>query len=184
MPKRKIARKSAPKPVPAVLRLVVDSHTWVSQERDPEDEWSRDSTTTSHEVKELWLNAPSILHSEDVHEVPVGFEPALGQEYHVVCAQYSTGDSFGHDEGRGFEVVGIYTDPDFAEDIVRRLEAHDSIRRHLTGYSSRPVRKSKGFNEHVVELKLENGKGYKYSPPWTGYFESLDWVRSYPLTLE
>lgn len=162
------------------LEVVVQSHCWTTRYAE-RDEWDRDDTCTSHDVVGLRVAKKG---SWATYTVPVGFVPEPGVEYYVVCAQYSTGDSFGRDDGRGFEVVGVYRKEEVAKENVRRIEEHDDTYTRLHGYSSNRLTKApKGYEEYSVTLKTDDGKKHKLHTPWTGYFESLDWVRYYSFTL-
>lgn len=142
-----------------------------------EDEYDNDDTSTSHYVQGLQLLKEG---SYSRYSVPVGFKPVHGVPYHVVCAQYSSGDSFGRYDGQGFEVVGVYRNRDIADENVSRIEKHNEIyRSHEYGRGKLP----KGFEIFSIELKSDGRRNYKIHVPWSGYFESLDWVRAETFTL-
>lgn len=130
------------------IHVLHDSYCEVTRECDPDDSWGRDSTSTSHSVTGLRLVA------RDTHDsVSVEFEPEKGKIYHVLYAVWSTGDSFGHDEGLRFEVLGVYKNRKVAEQNEKRL------------------REGSGN----VRLKMEGREDtHEYYTPWSGYFESLD----------
>lgn len=136
------------------VEVVVSSYGGVTSEADPDDDWGRDSTWTSHTVEGIRF-PPKTKYSEAV-QVP--FRPRRGVNYYLLVAQYSTGDSFGSDDGANFEVIGLYQDKAIAEENHRRLEATDDN------------------TTTSVELIAENGKTYTFGIPWNGYFESLDYV--------
>jgi len=143
--------KAEEKPKVWSIEVLADSYCDVTREADPEDSWSREST--SWDVTGLRL-----VGDHGYHTVEVGFEPKKGKVYHLLFAVYSTGDSFGHDEGRCFEAIGVYKDRKVAEENEKRLR-------------SVPKEKEK-FD--AVGLKTEGLGVHKYNRPWMGYFESLD----------
>ena len=116
---------------------------------DPDISWSRDSTSSSHTLYDVYDSEHS--RSYYLEEVPVNFEPSKGDIVYVLHAQWSTGDSFGFDNGYGHEVIAIYTDKDMAWRDKDKLEA---------GSGS-------------VDLEA----GFPWYIPWNGYFESLDWIK-------
>ena len=167
------------------IEVIVDSDCHVTRHAT-RDEWDNDDTSTSHHVQGLRLLKEG---SYSRYSVPVGFEPKYGAPYHVVCAQYSSGDSFGRYDGQGFEVVGVYQNREIAEANVARIEKHYDLDRRLEGYCANPLsakeRKElmKKHNSFSVDLMTDDGRMYQIHVPWTGYFESLDWVRAETFTL-
>lgn len=130
-----------------------DSYTTVTRERDSDDCWDRDSTSTHWTIEGLKL-----VEQEGYKTATVPFKPQKGKVYHLLYAVYSTGDSFGHDEGRCFEVIGVYRNHKVAEDNEKVLR-----------FKPEP-----GHEFEAVDLKTEGLGIHKYSRPWMGYFESLD----------
>lgn len=147
--------------------VVAESQTFHNNDGDKSDEpYSyRGTTNTSWYVRGLVLiddNDPNRRYVGYHESTPVAFEPERGQVYHLLYAVYSTGDSFGTDYGRCFEVIGVYKDREVAEENLKRLE-------------NGPPRKYGEYAEPTVELKLEgSNKAQRYYRPWMGYFERLD----------
>ena len=119
----------------------------------------RGTTTTHWDVRGLVLvnkddNSRYLRHQEATE---VAFKPEKGKVYHLLYAIYSTGDSFGHDEGRNLEVIGVYKDRKVAEENEKRL------------------REGKPEKKGLVQLKVEGRTElHGYHCAWNGYFESLD----------
>lgn len=118
----------------------------------------RGTTSTSWDIQGLRLVDEEDKNRYCFHErVQVVFKPEKGKIYHLLFAIYSTGDSFGHDDGRCFEIVGVYKDRKVAELNEKRL------------------REGKPEKKGLVRLKVEGlTETHDYYRPWTGYFESLD----------
>lgn len=124
----------------------------------------RGTTTTSWDIKGLIL-----IDKEDQNyrylnveeQVDVLFKPEKGKIYHLLYAIYGTGDTFGHDNGKHFEVIGVYQDRKIAEENQQRLQ------------TGKPEIKDKWGTR--VSLLVEGiNKTHDYHRPWTGYFESLN----------
>lgn len=107
-----------------------------------EDEWDRDDTSTHWTVPDTF----DIEKEYSYYSEPLNFDPVPGKDYFMVYAIWSTGDSFGHDEGAYCECFGIYQTWEEAE--ARRKELSEP---------------AKGVD----------GYGYPSYHPWDGYFESL-----------
>ena len=178
--------KQKEKKVAREIEVIVESDGHVTRHAT-EDQWDRDDTSTSHYVRGIRVLKEG-EYSRYGRSVPVDFEPKPGEAYTVVCAQYSTGDSFGHDDGQGFEVVGVYRNRKVADENVARIEKHYDIDRRLErSYPPMAAKERKELmkkhNSFSVDLKTDDGRVHQIHVPWTGYFESLDWVRAETFTL-
>jgi len=127
-----------------------------TSEVDPDDEWSRASTHTDHNIQGFTVNS-----ERQYGDVMVPYVPERGIDYYLLYAVYSTGDSFGHDSGGGIEYIGLYTKEELhiAKENERRIEAHDQDQKS------------------TLKLLMQNDKDqFDVYVPWHGYFESLDYV--------
>ena len=124
----------------------------VSREGDPNDTWDRDSTYEDH-------NVTGIRVVEGYSDLEVGFTPEPNKDYWLLYGIYSTGDSFGTDDGR-ISYVDLYEDRGVAEENAKRLRKHNE------------------GNEDCYSCKLihESGKEYQFHVPWKGYFERLSYL--------
>jgi hypothetical protein len=114
----------------------------------------RGTTSTSHMIKGFVAT-----HDEKSYrDFPVDFEPQYGVAYYLLYAIYSTGDSFGHDEGAEIEYYGLFK-PDEVEAGKRLMAALKANKK-----------------EYSIEFE-----GKSYHCPWTGYFESLDELELSPV---
>src|SRR5665213_2821234 len=143
------------------IGVEADSHTQGNDDGDTSGEQYsyRGTTNTSWDVRGLRLvddeDKARYLRFQD--RVDVGFKPEKGKVYHLLYAVYSTGDSFGHDNGKNFTVIDVYKSRKVAEENEKRL------------------REGKPEKKGLVQLKMEGRKDlHGYYCPWNGYFESLD----------
>ena len=97
------------KPAKHVTRVAVLDHayTTVTREADPNDEWDRDSTDTSHHIY-------GIQKAQKYGDLECSFELLPNKTYYLLYYLYDTGDSFGSDTGN-IEFVGLYQDKKLAE---------------------------------------------------------------------
>lgn len=131
-----------------------------------DDEWSRDSYATEHNIVGF-KSAPDAANK--YYDLTVPYRPEDDEVYYILYAVYTTGDSFGSDPGRGIEFIGFYTKDqlDVAEENMRTIEKNDASR-------------SEGFS---IKLKTPDGKKtFSQSCGWKGYFESLDYVNIVSVT--
>lgn len=152
----------------------------VSRYADPDSDYDRDDTWQEHYIESI-----SQADENQFYDLTVEFDLDPKCEYYLLYAIYSTGDSFGHDEGR-IEFVGLYENSYAANENMRRIEAHYETYRQLNDrwyHSSKQMSKTelknleKNFDSYSVTLIANDGREYKVSVPWTGYFESLTDVR-------
>lgn len=190
MKKRKRKVKTKTKPTYRV-EVLVRTETYRDEDtrEDPYEPYTtRPDTHTSHYVRGIRLAKQEGYVDYDV---VVDFEPQHGVPYHLVYAQYSTGDSFGHDRGRGFEIVGLYRSRDVADKIVADIKQYDRKERTLRyGYDPLTHKSLSGKEIGKLQKELEDmfiigddGKREKLYTPWIGYFDSLDYVEVQDFTL-
>lgn len=140
------------------IHVVDDSHETNLGGSEPDYQWTRDSTSTSHNIRGIKLSKAGDLE--------VSFKPIIGQTYFLLYVLYSTGDSFGHDSGN-IEFIGLYRTDEVAKRNAER------IRKSREDYE-----KKCDVASFSVELETGAGKLYKTNTPWNGYFESLEDVVS------
>ena len=134
------------------LRIIHRQYTQVTRERDPNDKWDADDTITDNSVDGIEIG-------EDYHRLYLE-DAKVGEIVHLIYAVYSTGDSFHCARGYGFDPILVQRNRDLAVKNAKILKS---------------IRKEDGWGQSV-ELALDNGTTFKYSPPWLGYFEDLDYV--------
>jgi hypothetical protein len=130
--------------------LNLEYHTEVYQHRDPDpnDNWDRGDTSSSTDFGDLFLSK----EGQDTNLTIPG-EVNVGDQLFIIVAEYSTGDSFGHDENACIEVISAHR--------YREIAEHNcGILRNVT-------------KEYSANIFLDDGRMFKTHVPWTGYFESL-----------
>lgn len=145
-----------------MTKIYIQNDSWTENlgGYDPDDEWTRDSTSTDHNVKgiEIVTSKNGYGHLEAHYDVA---EKGYGYLLYVV---YSTGDTFGRDDGQ-IEYIGLYDDETLAYDQKRIIEEDAKLSDNDIGVDS--------WN---VEITHPNGKKFKLHKPWEGYFEQLQYV--------
>ena len=140
------------------VEIIDDIYCQETSEADPDDSWDRANTSTDHNI----VGFRAALESDSkYYDLAVPFEPDFETTYYVLYAVYSTGDSFGQDDGRGVEFIGFYTENelDIANENRRTIEA---------------PRKSDSYS--ITLRTPTGGRSFKQATPWDGYFEHLDYV--------
>lgn len=155
MAKNKNAASSVTQPVTTDLVVEYSTRSWITRERNSDDEWDRDDTESEHT-----LHGISIASKSSYNTVTYPGEIKPGDKIYLLYAVYSTGDSFGHDDCHCIEFISVHKDIDIARWNYNKLQVADK-----DDYSSQ------------VLLSQDNGQTWKMTPPWCGYFESLDYVR-------
>jgi hypothetical protein len=111
------------------FKVEMSPHTWVTEHADEEDDWGRDSTSSSHDF--LSAKIVPMKESADVHrhnfDCVGAYEAVEGEPVFVVAAVYSTGDSFGHDERNSVEIIEAFKTEEKAERCRRQIDAHTTL---------------------------------------------------------
>ena len=140
------------------LKVKTHIQCYTTRVADSTDRWYRDDTATSWE-----LNHVNLSSEYSYWDVCVPFVVNPGDDVWIVAAVYSTGDSYGHDEGACIEYIDAFFDKHKARECARVV--------NLT---------RKDYHNHTekkLEWTREDGSTAKLSyVPWNGYFESLDKV--------
>jgi hypothetical protein len=95
-------------------------------------------------------NFVSLKTSKTYGDVTVSFEPVLGRDYWLLYTEYSTGNSFGHDENAAVIYHDVYETVEVAYNALKELQ------------------------EETNSITLNNGKKMKIYRAWEGYFEHLN----------
>lgn len=119
---------------------------------DPDDEWSRDSTSEEHNPIGLVE-----VRDGDYHDICGVGE---GDTFYLVYVIYDTGDSFGQDYGRMCP-VSLHSDPKVAQLNKERLEKDNRAGNH---------------NSYSIKLRNDDGSNFTIGKPWSGYFETFNYV--------
>jgi hypothetical protein len=136
------------------LTLDATSYSYCTREADPEDNWDRGNSGTDWTIGGISLGA-----RDSERSLPADFDVQVGDKVFVVYAVYSTGDTFGHDEGAYLEVLSFHKNREIAE-------------RNLAAAEGRTRR-----DRSQLVLEFDSGGKVERYCPWDGYFESLDYAR-------
>ena len=140
------------------VQIIDEAYRQETSTPDPDDRWDRASTSTDHTITGFHA-APET--DEKYYDLVIPYEPQYDEEYFLLYAVYSTGDSFGHDEGAGIEYIGFYrkNQLDIAQENQRKIEGQDL-----------------DSDKYSLKLNSPAAKEFDQHAPWIGYFESLDIV--------
>jgi hypothetical protein len=166
--KKKRTVKRAADLKPQFEYAVIDSASTTITRHATRDEWDRDDTATEHYVQGIYrvpdreggtypyCGGESLASSLDLKVDDTAF---------LVYVVYSTGDSFGHDEGRCLRPIGLYDSREKAEKVADLLEAH--AKQDPNGpYEIR----------YTFTYPDNDGVERDCHAGWMGYFEHLDEV--------
>ena len=142
------------------IRVVDNSYSHVTRERDPSDRWDADDTASYHNIEGIQI----VPGRGNFYDLETTFPVVREQYYYLVYGIYSTGDSFSHHEG-----IITYVDLYFYECLAIRcrtlLEWH---------YEKAKDDHSIGAEDRFsVEIPTGTGGWRKFGVPWIGYFERL-----------
>jgi hypothetical protein len=153
------------KPIDSTVWIRCTSEVTVTREPTEGDSWDRGNTSTTWYVGDVYKEdtKSNPLPKGDYHTLDVGYKIKPGT-YYLVFAVYSTGDSFGHDEQSSIDFIDLFKTHDAAEECKSTLVAV----------------KQGVFS---VPLTTSCGNQIQYSVPWTGYFDSLDYIEIKTVTL-
>jgi hypothetical protein len=161
--------------------IIVDATVYVDDDYDAdraaEDDWYRANTSTSRYLNGIRL-APVNSDGKLVGycDLTVKGPLEVGKSYWLVYTEYSTGDSFGHDENSRVEYHELYDSETKAKAALALLEAGDKIADDgKWTYSSKPKDKDDYWTTHIL---TNEGERLPVSKSWNGYFESLNGHRA------
>lgn len=139
------------------INVLLDSRTYVTNPKNPNDSWDRDDTDTENSVRGIEL-----VKNDSYSDLAVPFEVIPGKNYWLVWAEYSTADSFGRDGGN-VEIIDLFTDYEKARACAERAEKAEES----------PCAQSFSFR-----YIREDGSELQQHCPWIGYFERLEMVHT------
>jgi hypothetical protein len=141
----------------------VDTETWVTRERDPEDSWDQGDTAgyvtnvtatlTDKSVQESW-------YGEVVCDIP-GI--SVGDLLYVVVVDYESGNTFGRSGGY-YQILDVFTDNADAEGLCTAAREYDNAEK-------------RSYMESLTY------KGKEYYASWKGYFESTNSIDIWAVTV-
>ena len=134
------------------------SNTEVTRAADPADEWSRDSTHISHNIRGF-----DVVDDNIYADLVLPYQPVAGTDYWLLYVIYTTGDSFGSDSGR-IDYVDMYLSETEARENAERIRKHSEARNQADD------------ERFSVSLVSSGGQMYKFHCPWIGYFEEIEGI--------
>lgn len=119
-----------------------------------EDEaWDRPNTTTERNFLTVCQHRRESRPTCNYELFSTWQDFKSGDTIHLVIVEYSTGDSFGHDENSNFEIISAHKEYKFAEIMLNSVLNQEG---------------------HVVKCRTDDGETYETGfAPWSGYFESI-----------
>ena len=154
------------------LHLKYESYCTNNNDGDDSDEQYSYRGTTDTSWDFYCVNLYGGWPSESfLYDGPEPFK--AGDVVHLIIAIYSTGDSFGSDRGRCMEIMGVHRKLLDAKNTLKKIE--DTDRDFGNDFS---------FHK-PLGLMTDGGVEIPYTYfPWKGYFESLDSLEIYTLTVK
>lgn len=152
------------------IKIVNYSYGEVTQEADPNDEWSADSTHTYNDVRGFQI---SIDGKRGYKDLDVKFDIDEDNTYYLLCVIYSTGDSFSNHGGQ-IDYIELYQDKGMADEAAKKIE---------TDYKVYKKHSNTNRADYSVTIKNNEDNDFKMSCTWKGYFESLESVEVIPVKL-
>lgn len=154
--------------------MTVVKINWTTETRDNNDGEDSDGPYSYRGTTDTWVTDVNAYLTTDSGNTWRGWgnsdehecDTKPGDVVYAVMVQYSTGDSFGHDNGARIECMDVFNNP---EDAVE-----------LAGICNNFERDCEKGMQHGVSRFSFDWKGKNYHVGWTGYFESLDrvWVET------
>ncbi len=144
-----------------MTKILIKNECWShnTTEPDRDDEWSRASTSTNNNVTGI-----QIVKGNGYSEFETCFDVLPDGTYYLLYGVYSTGDSFGNDDGV-ICYVDLYKTKEKAEDSKNALQRH---------YDKEKDSHNRDWNTwNNCTIANENGVLYSFHVPWMGYFEHL-----------
>jgi hypothetical protein len=146
-----------PEPINFGYSIEIESFTEETREPNPNDPWDRGNTSTHNSFRHVSKTEiyPDIASSLDI---------PVGAECHVVWVVWSTGDTFGRDEGRRTSLIGVFQKEGAALGLQREIERRNQERHNIKDYN------------YSFEFVTSDGQELTVYQSWFGYFDSLDAV--------
>ena len=133
------------------LYLSTSSYRETSREPYSDDSWDRGDTSTSWHFGGISLEKPI----GEFEYIEVGDDFDVTGNIYLVLAVWSTGDSFGNNDGACCEIFAAYNNREDAEKAETLLSTATNA---------------------FKKVNLPNGYEISFIP-WLGYFESLDYTK-------
>lgn len=143
-----------------LVKILYDHRKTVTRDRDPNDSWSADDIEHSYSI-----NGFEVVQNGSWDFVLTKKPTGL---WYLICAYYSTGDSFHHEDGK-LSLVSFVKAKQDAEAIIRVIQTDYEKFRKTDKYEYSPLK---------VNLPIAGCTEEIYSGTWKGYFERLSYVEA------
>lgn len=137
---------------------------------DPEDSWSRNSSSTDWMVMGCGEFVPNRYCAFD------DIETDLTGDLYAVYVIHSGGDSFGHDEAAYFDFVWVFDKLDMAQEAVKIIKDHADWYHKRNEWRSQKVEDKRFKSDFSVNINIGKTKPLTVCASWNGNFESLNEV--------
>ena len=143
------------------IKVLATHYIDVTREADSDEEYDADDL--AHIVDVIGLQE---VKDDEYFDIAIPFKLEKDTPYCLVMGVYSTGDSF-HQETGVVEYVDVFRTLRAAQTCKDTLEQHD-----------KQYQTDKITYEDSLSVKLirDDNSTYDFYVPWTGYFETLEYV--------
>jgi hypothetical protein len=143
------------------VKIMYHHRQRVTRQRDPEDSWSGDDLEHTYDIQGFNIVPENGGWDFILTEKPTG-------SWYLVCAHYSTGDSFHREEGE-LSLVSFVKNEKDAEAIVRAIQKDYEKYRQSNNDKIGTLRVNLPVAGRVEEV---------YTGTWKGYFERLQYAEA------
>ena len=141
------------------VHIITNHYEQVTRERDPNDEWDGDDISHEYNIEGFEVVNEKAGWDFVLNENPTG-------NWYLVCAYFSTGDTFHHEEGC-LSLVSFVKNIEDAKAIVGAIEKDYKDYQEKEDWNHKPL---------VVHLPVANKDEQIYTGTWKGYFERLSYA--------
>lgn len=152
-------KTETPSPPQFYVKIIRTHSEEVTRPRDPNDEWDNDDISHDHDIQGFSVVGEKEGWDFVLNENPEG-------DWQLVCAFYSTGDSF-HNENNCLSLVSFVKHMEDAEAILAAIEKDYKAYYEKQDWKHEPLK---------AHLPIANKEEEIYTGTWKGYFERLQSV--------
>jgi len=150
------------------------TNSYVTREAEPGERWDADDIAMDTTV--IGVETKEAGSTKGYYDLAVPFEVVDGEDYYLVWAVYSDGDSFHHEEGC-HRHIELFKTKEKAETLARKIQVHNDIYNEHNSYRSyhdkKPTPKPKDYDTYSLKYLNEAGVEMNCHCSWNGYFERL-----------
>lgn len=153
------------------MKIEVDVDAWSREtHREPEEfgEWSAEGGIDGVSVRRAKADAD--LRRRDVFDV----DAKVGDHVFVVVAHYGSGDSFGHQSGGEYQIVGAYTTVEKADECKQICDLYTEDKVKYADFARKQQGLSRSKSNVALPLVIDGKQVYVY---WEGWATSLNEIK-------